>query len=170
MTDRFPGTFNLGKVGKKKSLFTNILLIALAALVTWGIYSHFHKNATNGHIVTGLKLTNAQKISESSKAAQSSLKTQDYKGAADSYYAAATNAFVAKNYNQAKDILEECIKKVPDASVPWYVYDSLALVAKQLKDITLERNSLQTAIDKAGTTPNVPQATITNLQKRLQGI
>lgn len=121
--------------------------------------------------VTDTTPTTAQQATAQINYAQDKLKLQDYQSAVDGYFGASSNAYYIKDYKAAEQDLQNCIKNVPDAYVPYYIYSSLAEDAKNLNDKALEKSSLQTAIKKAsapnsGATPG----TVKSLQNLLDSL
>lgn len=74
------------------------------------------------------------------------LSQHDYAQAVSNYL---SEAALAQTAQQSVSILLDATKKIPDQNVPWYLYDSLAVYAKNAKDKTTEITSLQKALAKA---------------------
>lgn len=154
-----------------RKIISTALLVLLAIGVTWLIYNHFHKQPAKSKVNTGSDLSKSQILNYQSSAAQTALKNKDYSSAVSYCYSSASTAYSQKNYDEAQKLLNDCINNVPDPSVPWNIYQALALTAHQLNNKSLEKSSYETAIKKAEA-PNsgVDSATISYMQKQLQGI
>lgn len=99
------------------------------------------------------------------------VKSKDYTSAVSSYLSASFTAAGMGNYTEAKNVLEECIASVPDSDVPFYVYDSLANIAKNLNDKALEKDSVQKALAKAQQPGSgADSALISTYQQWLKGL
>ncbi len=146
-----------------------VLILISGAILAWKDHHSSRKNSNPAKANPAPTLT--EQKTAAAKFANDSLQKKDYDSAVQGYIAESNTAFYQKNYQQAKTVLQDCIKNVPDVNVPWYAYSSLATIAKQLNDTALEKTSLQTAIQKASAVDSgVPVATVSSLQKNLDGI
>jgi hypothetical protein len=165
-------TSSLGAIpgaGKWRSKAGTLVSIVLAVLITFAIYLYFHHK--NPKVNAGTDLTKSQIASDQENAAQAALDNKNYQTAADYYYSAASSAYGQKDYSKAKDLLDKCIKDVPDKYIGWYVYQMRASNAKAMNDKTLEKSSLEKAISKASASDSGADPSVVSLmQKDLQGL
>lgn len=161
------------RIKGKRNYFIVIGAIVVLGGLGWLIFQHFNNKNTTGPsaVVTDFTLTNQQKVNSQNTAAQTAIKNKDYTSAVSFYQGAADDAFIQKDYNQSKNLLQTCISTVPDQAVPWYIYASLATTAQKLNDKTLQKNSLQMAIKKAQLPDSgAAQSTIDFMNKQLAGL
>lgn len=152
-----------------------VVLLGVVVLAAWGGYFAWNrydepppKPAPVSPAVGEQKLYSSQIISASLSLANQQINKQDYGAAVSEYLFAANAAYNEGDYKKSKNLLQECINKVPDTSVTWDIYRSLAAAAQRLKDPGLEKASLQKALDKTSAPgAEVSGANITYMQKRL---
>ena len=94
-------------------------------------------------------LTPQVQAATQSKATQNWLKQKKYQNAAVTCTAEASADSGMGNYNAAKTALQNCIKAIPEAQVPYSLYDNLSNVAKKLGDKSLQKDSIEKALTKA---------------------
>ena len=113
--------------------------------------------------------SNSAIASNDSKSAMSAIAAKDYQTAVNDYIEAVNSAEADGNLNQAKDLLQEAIKNIPDQNIPWQIYDDLVSVAKIQGNKSLEISSLKKAIIKAQQ-PNsgAPSGIVDTYNKRLK--
>lgn len=137
-----PETGLRGFITKKRLITAALIVIVLGIAV-------FVATRSSRVKVTDLAPTTKQQETAQSSYAQANLKQKNYQAAVEGYIGVSTDAFYLKEYDKAEAALQDCIKNVPDADVPYYVYSSLATIAQKQGDTSLEKSSLQTAIKKA---------------------
>lgn len=159
--------------GRRKKIII-LIFILVVLLVASGLTVYFLHNRHNkkaGQPAASQSLTNAQILNAESNGATDFVKSKDYTSAVSSYLSAAYMAAGMGNYTQAKDILQECIAKVPDNNVTFYVYDALANMAKNLNNKSLEKDSLQKALAKAQQPGSgAPSSLISYYEQQLKGL
>lgn len=164
MAERLPGPDYNREKPKFSEILPGLVFLLVIGIIGLSVYTYFHNKSQHKNI---LKLTPSNIISYQTDYAKNAVDTKDYKGAVASYFSSSSTAFSEGDYDKSKALLEECIDKVPDSNVPYYIYNSLALTAGKLQNTKLEKSSLQTAIKKAQSDKTVTPETIAAMQKQL---
>jgi len=151
-----------------------LAIVAAASAVGYLAWQNYHdknqpKPTPSAKVPNDKKLDASQVISTSLSLAGAGVNKQNFDAANSEYLFAATAAYNEGDYQKSKNLLQECLNKVPDANISWDIYRSLAATGQQLKDKELEKTSLQKALAKA-TAPgsDVSRANISYMQNRLQ--
>lgn len=130
------------RVTKKRGLLAlTVIVVLLGAFVYYHVRSH--------KIQTDKVPTTQQFLTAETADARNIINNKDYATALNLYVAAARDALNLHQSQKAEDILAEAINKIPDNYITWDVYQMQADAAKQAGDKSLEKQSLQKAIDKA---------------------
>ncbi len=131
---------------KRKKVWVPGLSVIIIAVVI-ACFFIFRGNKTPTSVALEPEAPSRSQLANiANNAVAKNLSDKDYSQAVSNYLLEVAQA---TNPEQAKEILLEAAQKIPDADIPWYLYDSLAVAAKDANDKTVEISSLQKALTKA---------------------
>ena len=155
---------------RRGKIFFLILVLLIASGVSLLIYK---KSTENNKKLANPEQspTTSQYFELDNRTANESIKTKDYQKAVDSLLLASHDATGMGQLEKARNVLQNGLSQIPDKYIPWYAYDALSAIARDLDDKALQKQSLEKAIAKAKLKGSgATQQQIDGLNKILAGV